>query len=45
MKRFYRKVPTKAPGDFHKPLEALSPLPLQSPDVLKQLIPPFAFKS
>ena len=44
MKRIFRKVPTKAPGDFLIPLEALSPLPLQSRDVVKQLPPPFPLK-
>jgi hypothetical protein len=44
MRKSFRKVPTKAPGDLLIPLEALSPLPLQSRDVLKQLVPPFSFK-
>jgi len=44
MRKSFRKVPTKAPGDFLIPLDALNPLPLQSRDVLKQLVPPFSFK-
>ena len=43
MRRNFRKVPTKALGDFLIPLEAFSPL--QSRDVLKQLVPPFPFKA
>ena len=45
MRKSFRKVPTKAPEDFLIPLEALSPLPLQSRDVLKQLPPPFPLKA
>ena len=43
MRKSFRKVPTKAPGDFLIPLEALKLL--QSRDVLKQLSPPFPFKA
>ena len=45
MRKSFRKVPTKDLGDFLIPLEALSPLPLQSRDVLKQFSPPFPRKS
>ena len=39
MKKSFRKVPTKAPGDFLILWEALKPI--QSRDVLKQLPPLF----
>jgi hypothetical protein len=45
MRKSFRKVPRKAPGDFLIPLEALNPLPLQSRDFLKQLVPPFPLKA
>ena len=43
MRRNFRKVPTKAPGDFLTPLDALKAI--QRQDVLKQLPPPFPLKA